>query len=71
MKENLMKFLTFIFTFLLTAQAFAHTDHALGEGSAHFVYHLIFWSIVIAIVVKAIQWAKLKKANNANKTTPK
>jgi len=48
-----MKFFTFIFTLLLTSQAFAHTDHALGEGALHLIYHAIFWGILALVVVKA------------------
>lgn len=48
-----MKFFTFIFTLLLTSQAFAHDDHVLGEGTLHMAYHVIFWSIAAIVVVKA------------------
>lgn len=58
-----MKFLTLIISYLIlfTSQAFAHTDHALGEGSFHTFYHSVFWTIFAIVVYKAYNWFKNKK----------
>tara|TARA_R110001583_G_scaffold71575_1_gene201481 strand:+ start:1068 stop:1256 length:189 start_codon:yes stop_codon:yes gene_type:complete len=56
-----MKFFTLIFTLLLSTQAFAHTDHALGEGSLHLIYHAIFWGILALVVVKAVLYFNHKR----------
>ncbi|MFT6927473.1 MAG: hypothetical protein ACJAZP_003109 [Psychromonas sp.] len=56
-----MKFFTFIFTLLLSTQAFAHEDHALGEGSLHLIYHVIFWGLCAVVAVKAMGYFKNKK----------
>jgi len=56
-----MKYFTLFFALILSSQAFAHTDHALGEGSLHLIYHLIFWGIFAAVVVKGISYVKNKK----------
>lgn len=59
-----MKFLTIFISFitLLSAQAFAHTDHALGEGSMHTIYHAVFWTLFAIVVYKAYVWFKNKKS---------
>lgn len=58
-----MKFLTLMISYLIlfTSQAFAHTDHALGEGSFHTFYHSVFWTIFAIVVYKAYNWFKNKK----------
>ena len=57
-----MKFLTFLFTFIFTSQAFAHSDHVLGDGVLHKVYHIVFWTLFTVVMVKAYRWFKSKKA---------
>jgi hypothetical protein len=61
-----MKFLTLLISYLIlfTSQAFAHTDHALGEGSFHTFYHSVFWTIFAIVVYKAYNWFKQKKSHN-------
>ena len=56
-----MKYFSLFFALILSSQAFAHTDHALGEGSLHLIYHLIFWGIFTAVLVKGIIYLKNKK----------
>ena len=58
-----MKFLTLLISFftLFTTQAFAHSDHALGEGAFHTFYHIAFWCILAAVIIKAYTWFKAKK----------
>lgn len=56
-----MKFITFIFTLLFSSIAMSHTDHALGEGNLHALYHAIFWAVFTAVVIKAVLWFKNKK----------
>lgn len=60
-----MKFFTLIFTLLLTSQAFAHNDHALGEGALHLLYHAIFWGLFAAVAVKAVRYFKNNKKHKA------
>jgi hypothetical protein len=55
-----MKFFTFIFSFLLTSQAFAHADHALGDGALHMIYHAVFWGLFAMVIFKAIVYFKNK-----------
>jgi hypothetical protein len=59
-----MKLLTLFISYLIlfTNQAFAHTDHALGEGSIHTFYHSVFWTIFAIVVYKAYTWFKHKKS---------
>ena len=60
-----MKFFTLVFslvfTLLLSTQASAHTDHALGEGSLHLLYHAIFWGLFAVVAVKGVLYFKNKK----------
>lgn len=56
-----MKFFTLIFTLLLSTQAFAHEDHALGEGALHLFYHAVFWGLLAVVAVKAVSYFKNKK----------
>lgn len=62
-----MKFFTLIFTLLLSSQAFAHTDHAMGEGSLHMIYHTVFWTLFAAVIVKAIHYIVSKKKAKSDK----
>lgn len=62
-----MKFITLIFALLLSSQAFAHTDHAMGEGMLHMIYHVVFWTIFAAVVAKAIHYFVSKKKANSDK----
>jgi len=57
-----MKLLTMLISFisLFTTQAFAHTDHALGEGSGHAIYHAVFWTVFTIVIYKAYSWFKNK-----------
>ena len=50
-----MKFFTLIFTLLLSSQAFAHNDHALGEGALHLVYHTVFWALFALVAFNVVQ----------------
>lgn len=61
-----MKFFTMIFALLLSAQAFAHTDHALGEGSLHMAYHAIFWGLFAVVVFKVLVYFKNKKKKQSD-----
>lgn len=56
-----MKFFTLIFTLLLSSQAFAHTDHVLGEGALHLLYHAIFWAGFAFVAVKLMSYFMNKK----------
>ncbi len=65
-----MKFITLFLsllasTFLLSTSALAHTDHMLGDGSLHALYHGIFWGLFAAVVYKIYLYCKAKKANKS------
>ncbi|TYK64622.1 hypothetical protein [Colwellia echini] len=62
-----MKFITIFISFLslFTSQAFAHTDHALGEGSLHTFYHVTFWAVFALVVYKAYTYFKKKKSEKS------
>ncbi len=68
-----MKFLTIFISFfsLLSGQALAHTDHALGEGSLHTFYHVTFWALFAVVVYKAYTWFKNKQAQKNNMSPDK
>lgn len=57
----LVKTLSVLFMSFICSSAFAHTDHALGEGALHLVYHVVFWTIFIAVAVKGVSWYKANK----------
>lgn len=64
----LMIFLGTLMSLLVSTFASAHTDHHLGDGSFHVMYHVVFWSIFAAIVYKGIRWFKgNKKLKNSSK----
>jgi len=58
--KAIMIFLSAVLTFFTSTVALAHTDHHLGEGSLHSLYHTVFWLVVCAVVYKAIVWIKSK-----------
>lgn len=60
-----MKFLTILISLfgLFSGQAFAHTDHALGEGIIHGFYHAVFWVVFALVVYKIYTWFKHKKSH--------
>jgi hypothetical protein len=65
-----MKFITLFLsllasTFLLSTSALAHTDHMLGDGSLHTLYHGIFWGLFAAVVYKIYLYCKAKKTNKS------
>ena len=62
-----MKFFTLVFTLLMTSQAFAHTDHVLGEGALHLFYHGVFWTLCVVVAVKAFAYFKAKRKQKTNK----
>lgn len=59
-----MKFLTLLISFfgLFSAQALAHTDHTLGQGSLHAFYHMTFWGVFVLVAYKGYTWFKNKKS---------
>jgi len=62
-----MKFFTFIVSLLLTSQAFAHTDHALGDGALHTLYHMVFWGLFAMVIIKAAFYLKNKQVQKKQK----
>ncbi len=56
-----MKFFTFIFTLLLSTQAFAHHEHLMSSDTMHSIYHAIFWVLCGVVAVKAASYFKNKK----------
>ncbi len=65
-KGNTMKYFTLMFALLLSSQAFAHDDHALGDGTLHLIYHAIFWGLFALIIVKAVTYFKAKKKHHTD-----
>jgi hypothetical protein len=65
--KAIMIFLSALMTVLTSTAAFAHTDHHLGEGTLHSIYHTVFWLVVFAVIYKAIVWIKAKDNNKSNK----
>jgi tellurite resistance protein TehA-like permease len=61
-----MKFFTLIFTLLMTSQAFAHTDHVLGEGALHLFYHALFWGGFAFVAVKLVSYFMKKRKQNVD-----
>jgi len=59
-----MKFITFIFTLILSSQALAHTDHALGHGILHMIYHAVFWGLFAIVILKVIAYFKNKQKSD-------
>lgn len=54
-----MKLLTLLIC-LFSLPALAHTDHALGDGSIHALYHVVFWTIFALVAYKAYVFFKNK-----------
>jgi len=52
---------------LMSSAVFAHTDHALGEGSLHLMYHIVFWFAFAVVVYKAVSWYKCKVRKKSQK----
>lgn len=50
-----MKYLFTLLLLLTSSVAFAHEDHALGEGALHLAYHLIFWTLFACVIYKGSQ----------------
>ncbi|MDN4502705.1 hypothetical protein QX776_09835 [Alteromonadaceae bacterium BrNp21-10] len=55
-----MKIITLLVTLLVSASAFAHEDHHLGED--HLGYHIAFYALLALVVFKGYGWWKAKKA---------
>ncbi len=49
-----MKFLYLFLGLILSNAGFAHQDHMLGEGALHFTYHVVFWTLFVCVVYKAL-----------------
>jgi hypothetical protein len=55
-----MKYLFTLICLIVTSNAMAHEDHALGE-SVHLAYHIAFWSLCTLVAYKGFVWFKAKK----------
>lgn len=53
-----MKTITALSTLFVSNLALAHTDHALGHGIGHDIYHIAFTALAIGVVIKGITWLK-------------
>jgi len=62
-----MKFITLLFALLLSSQAFAHTDHALGHGALHMVYHAVFWGLFAVVIFKAVTYLKNRNKQKSDR----
>lgn len=49
----------------ISTPSLAHTDHTLGDGSFHLLYHAVFWGLCAAVAYKGFKWL------NANKSQAK
>ena len=49
-----------LFTLLISNQALAHTDDALGEV-IHFAYHIAFYGLIVFTAFKVIRYFKSKQ----------
>lgn len=58
------KYVTIFLTFFMMNTAWAHTDHVMGEGSLHDLYHAVFWGAFALVVWKGITWYKANKVKN-------
>ncbi|WDE11587.1 hypothetical protein [Thalassomonas haliotis] len=57
--------ITFIFiTSLISGRVLAHTDHVLGEGMLHYLYHGLFVVIVLLVLANILGWWRAKAKNN-------
>lgn len=61
MKTLSTKIMTLIFSVLLSSQALAHVDHAMGDD--HLGYHIAFYALLALVVFKGYRWLKAKKVN--------
>ena len=62
-----MKFITLLFALVLSSQAFAHTDHALGHGALHMVYHAVFWGLFAVVIFKAVTYLKNRNKQKSDR----
>ena len=62
-----MKFITLVFALLLSSQAFAHIDHALGHGTLHMIYHAVFWALFAVVIFKAVTYFKNKNKQKSDR----
>lgn len=51
---------------LMSNQALAHTDHVMGEGAHHTLYHALFWVLLISVAGLAYRWISKRKSKNTN-----
>jgi len=58
--KTIMTFLSIVFTLFTSTAALAHTDHNLGDGALHHVYHIVFWFVIFAAIYKGVTWYKSK-----------
>jgi len=66
-KGMIMKFITLVFALLLSSQAFAHADHALGDGALHMIYHAVFWALFAMVILKAVTYFKNKNKQKSDR----
>lgn len=63
-----MRIITLIMTLLMTFSAAAHTDHVLGDGIVHYLYHITFGVIFAAVVLKIVKFYRAKRAYKQHQT---
>lgn len=59
---NSMKFITLIFTLLLSTQAFAHAGHGMEDNIMHLAFHAVFWTLLAGLIYKLVSHFKAKKS---------
>jgi hypothetical protein len=55
-----MKYIVALLCLVATSSVMAHEDHALGQGTFHFAYHVAFWSLCALVTYKGFVWYKAK-----------
>jgi cytochrome oxidase assembly protein ShyY1 len=57
-----MKLITAFCALLMSMQALAHQDHALGDD--HMAYHIALYALAAVVIFKGYAWLRAKKRNN-------
>lgn len=58
-----MKLYALLISLSFASGAFAHEDHALGEGAGHTLFHAVFLFVAALAIYKGLSWLlhKIKK----------
>jgi hypothetical protein len=59
-----MKFITLVFTLLLSSQAFSHAGHGFEDNLIHLLFHAVFWVSLAVLFYKVVSYFKAKKSRS-------